>query len=41
MATQAPEGAVSPATGMQEELRALNGAERGTLSLAASTTPGK
>jgi molybdate transport repressor ModE-like protein len=26
--------------GMQEELRALNGAERGTLSLAASTTPG-
>jgi DNA-binding transcriptional LysR family regulator len=25
---------------MQEELRALNGAERGTLSLAASTTPG-
>src|ERR687895_1395408 len=26
--------------GMQEELRALEGAERGTLSLAASTTPG-
>jgi molybdate transport repressor ModE-like protein len=26
--------------GMQEELRALNGAERGTLALAASTTPG-
>ena len=26
--------------GMQEELRALRGAERGTLSLAASTTPG-
>src|SRR5919108_357070 len=26
--------------GMQEELRALDGAERGTLSLAASTTPG-
>jgi molybdate transport repressor ModE-like protein len=26
--------------GMQEELRALKGAERGTLSLAASTTPG-
>jgi DNA-binding transcriptional LysR family regulator len=25
---------------MQEELRALDGAERGTLSLAASTTPG-
>jgi DNA-binding transcriptional LysR family regulator len=26
--------------GMQEELRALRGAERGTLTLAASTTPG-
>jgi molybdate transport repressor ModE-like protein len=26
--------------GMQEELRALRGAERGTLALAASTTPG-
>src|SRR5215207_3324040 len=26
--------------GMQEELRGLNGAERGTLALAASTTPG-
>src|ERR687884_519074 len=26
--------------GMREELRALDGAERGTLSLAASTTPG-
>jgi LysR family transcriptional regulator, low CO2-responsive transcriptional regulator len=26
--------------GMEEELRALDGAERGTLSLAASTTPG-
>lgn len=26
--------------GLQEELRALDGAERGTLSLAASTTPG-
>jgi molybdate transport repressor ModE-like protein len=26
--------------GMQEELQALNGAERGTLGLAASTTPG-
>ena len=26
--------------GLHEELRALNGAERGTLSLAASTTPG-
>jgi LysR family transcriptional regulator, low CO2-responsive transcriptional regulator len=26
--------------GMQEELRALHGAERGTLTLAASTTPG-
>jgi molybdate transport repressor ModE-like protein len=26
--------------GLQEELRALNGAERGTLALAASTTPG-
>src|ERR687887_1839680 len=26
--------------GMHEELRALDGAERGTLSLAASTTPG-
>lgn len=26
--------------GMEEELRALRGAERGTLSLAASTTPG-
>src|ERR671922_2978940 len=26
--------------GMQEDLRALRGAERGTLTLAASTTPG-
>ena len=26
--------------GLQEDLRALNGAERGTLALAASTTPG-